>query len=590
MTLLDSTRRLGIKNFQAVLTAYQNLEERCPRGRTSLFHAARLGRIQHLQLLLGKGADPDARDFTDEAPLQAAARYGKDDCLGLLLEFGADLNHCPSPEKSEYSETALCSAVRKAPHLVDELLQAGADPNRATSALRFPLYFAAQSDSASTLIPKLIKCGADIDARNETGATALHAAIEDGSVSTVKLLVSLGANPHIQCTHRGTALCAAALDFEGKCVDLILALLPAKPSFSAIIPGWDMTPMEYAREEGFSEVYEVLKAAGGRLPKPPPDPDALPAPIEGNYEGTKVEITWELGSSAPDPEEIALAEEILGKEPTLLKRFGWRASPAHWTILSSLQSSSKPLSLARIAYFVRGYFNVPAGQELNDGPDFLGESYLSAISRFQEENLVESVDVEEAVSLSLSSSELLALLRHSQLPATGNKLVLGERLKSHFGKEEIKTLAGFSEFFRITEEGKQAILEKEKSISQVSCQGRIELYNILCDDEFVWACHLARDLRFLSDQYGSRTVRALAMDMERAKFLLNTEFSAPLIPPEIPEMKIRQIAAAVELSGRSFDRWEDWDSSITSPHDLDGNVIKPSQIHDLLGTWDETEF
>jgi ankyrin repeat protein len=44
-------------------------------------------------ILLNKGADPNALDDYGVAPLATAAGTGGDQCIDLLIQFGADINH-----------------------------------------------------------------------------------------------------------------------------------------------------------------------------------------------------------------------------------------------------------------------------------------------------------------------------------------------------------------------------------------------------------------------------------------------------------------------------------------------------------------
>src|SRR5690606_22166741 len=98
---------------RSLLEQNANVNEVDKDGRTALFRVARVGKLETLHLLLEFGANPNLTDEKDEAPLQAAARYGHLECVEALLAAGADVNHCPNPEKTDYSETALCSAARK---------------------------------------------------------------------------------------------------------------------------------------------------------------------------------------------------------------------------------------------------------------------------------------------------------------------------------------------------------------------------------------------------------------------------------------------------------------------------------------------
>ena len=162
MSLPNAAAACRAPALRAKLDAGAHIEERDVKGRTALFRAARVGRLENIVLLLERGADPNAKDNTDEAPLQAAARYGYLECVRALIEAGARINDFPDPAKTEYSETALCSAVRrKFSEVAEFLLGAGADPNAASSSERLPLHEAAGSGNLP-LCRALVAAGANL--------------------------------------------------------------------------------------------------------------------------------------------------------------------------------------------------------------------------------------------------------------------------------------------------------------------------------------------------------------------------------------------------------------------------------------------
>ena len=156
-------------------------------GRTPVHRTAREGRAGDLKVLLENGGDMHLGDEAGEQPLQMAARKGQLECVELLIQAGADINYIPSPEKSEYSESALCSATRKVRNeeafaIVQELLRAGADPNAASSAKRFPLHAAARAGNID-MVRALLAAGAKVDTFDRHGRLPLHSALngEHGS-------------------------------------------------------------------------------------------------------------------------------------------------------------------------------------------------------------------------------------------------------------------------------------------------------------------------------------------------------------------------------------------------------------------------
>ena len=143
-----------------------------------------------------------------------ASQKGHADVVRLLLEAGAmpdmpDFNNYPgplayvagasvSPEPSLQPDTVLggipimkMSARGKYGRIGRLLLEAGADPNAGFGG-ETCLTLAAKADNAE-LLETLVTHGADLEARNEEGFTALEAAITEGCVGAVHALLKVDA-------------------------------------------------------------------------------------------------------------------------------------------------------------------------------------------------------------------------------------------------------------------------------------------------------------------------------------------------------------------------------------------------------------
>jgi ankyrin repeat protein len=143
-----------------LLAAGAVVDARNANGGTALMYAVSAGDIAMMRLLLGAGADANARARIGWTPLLVGAAKGRDGAIVLLLAAGADPN-----ETDAYGWTPLMRAV-SAGHAaaVDALLDAG---------------------------------GLDLQAREESGATALHIAAGRGYTDIVRRLLAAGAEASV---------------------------------------------------------------------------------------------------------------------------------------------------------------------------------------------------------------------------------------------------------------------------------------------------------------------------------------------------------------------------------------------------------
>ena len=126
------------------------------KGCTPLWAAAASGHLNVVKLLIERNADVEGRTSTDSTPLRVAAHDGHLDVVRYLVESGADVN-----ARNEYKGTPIMAACDYG-HL--------------------------------SIITYIINKGAFVDLQSKGGNTALHHAAQRGHLEVVSQLLSLGAS------------------------------------------------------------------------------------------------------------------------------------------------------------------------------------------------------------------------------------------------------------------------------------------------------------------------------------------------------------------------------------------------------------
>ena len=187
-----------------------------PKGdqRSPLFMAAQKGQTEAAKLLISKGANihqPHERG----TPLIAAATYGHTETVKFLLSQGARIDE----RVGEYGTALIAASWEGHIETVDLLLSKGVNIDLQSDRQSTALNTTAESNYMSHFQMKL---SGSQDVQSGAGVTALMAAARKGHTEIVELLLSKGADLHLQNDEQGTALIAAARNGQFKTVDLLL--------------------------------------------------------------------------------------------------------------------------------------------------------------------------------------------------------------------------------------------------------------------------------------------------------------------------------------------------------------------------------
>jgi ankyrin repeat protein len=173
----------------------------------SFFAAAQARDVMAINAFFDAGINPNAQNSDGRTVLISAAARGDREIVNLLLARGVDVN-----VKDKRGYTALSHALEAMyEDVVDVLLtRAELDPNCRGLNERPALLAYVWRDNKER-IEKLMARGADVNAPDADGDTALHGAAQTGNVEITRMLLDKGANPNAKNKQGGTPLMWAAV-------------------------------------------------------------------------------------------------------------------------------------------------------------------------------------------------------------------------------------------------------------------------------------------------------------------------------------------------------------------------------------------
>jgi len=258
-----------------------------------LWYAVHIGDIEVVKLLVEAGADVDPATWPplcaavdkdniaiaeylidhganvnkpeDWGPLQEAATMSNNiEMVKLLIDRGADVNATDWP--------ALHTAISRGEcrDTAELLIRRGADVNAKDTHGYTPLYYAIRHIDDPEFMSLLIANGAKLDTKYPGGETALQAAAITGRTDVVKVLLEAGADINAR-NDRGQTALHAILDIkrftyaqESRPKDMIEALL-AKGAEVNLKDNDGRTPLHVAAELAEGDIVELLLDKGADI-------------------------------------------------------------------------------------------------------------------------------------------------------------------------------------------------------------------------------------------------------------------------------------------------------------------------------------
>ena len=254
-----AVRGNDVQKVRALLGTGANANAANNYGMTPLILAATNGNAVITQALLSAGADPNKAASRGQTPLMTAARAGNAATVKALLDKGAKVD---AREEVLGEQALMWAAAENHAEVVALLLARGADVNARSNALKFPkdsfglegvltalpkgdwpaVMYAAR-DGAPDAARALARGGADLNAPDPEGTTALVRAIINSHYDTAWVLVEEGANPNIT-------------DGSG------MAALYAAVDMSSLGEIYGMPPRRVADKHSVLDLIEMLLARG----------------------------------------------------------------------------------------------------------------------------------------------------------------------------------------------------------------------------------------------------------------------------------------------------------------------------------------
>lgn len=256
-------------------------------GRIALPFAALMGQLEVVRALLEAKANINVEQFGDTA-LMLASQHHDPAIVKALINAGADVNRVGNSGNG--NKQALSYALERGLHndkqdrdrqleVLTTLIDAGADVNgfvkvgKGKQLGSIPLIHALHN---ATLVKLLLDRGANVNAIELDGDTALIAAARAGHADSVKLLLDAGANkdateqnryynsgcqrPQCMQLNFATALIHAAAKGHA---DVVRELLAAGAS-KDVTDHWGHTALEAATFNQHDQVVKLLQDAGAK--------------------------------------------------------------------------------------------------------------------------------------------------------------------------------------------------------------------------------------------------------------------------------------------------------------------------------------
>jgi ankyrin repeat protein len=228
------------------------------RRKADLLDAVRAEDLSAVKALVEAGVNLNEYGEYD-TPLATAAQKGYDSIVDYLLQAGAEVD-----KANRVGNTPLLIAINENhPSIVNKLIKAGAKVNAGVTPQGYTPLIAAAMGGNDAIVKLLLDNGAEVDAKNVGRNTPLMWATRNGYWSVAKDLLKAGADVNAENKEGVTPFALTLLKGDPDLVTLMINNYGA--NVNKVVESVSLTPLTVAIQNGRSDLVPILLKSGAHV-------------------------------------------------------------------------------------------------------------------------------------------------------------------------------------------------------------------------------------------------------------------------------------------------------------------------------------